>query len=1587
MKFKRNFLDFFRLVLIFSFFGIFSVSSAFAEKFWWNSVRPVSENNSVFPKTAGNGQKSFSFWQEADESRKNIWLSARFLDSSGNWKTLSRFAGPFEYAGSEIPDIYSAAMSKNGTVAVAVQSSDSELSVYVLKNYSGNFEKTNISIPKDEFFAPRIYASFSGKFVMFVSRSKISDPTLRLHEFFIFHSVSEDGIKWSPFTETFGSDSMPNSFAPFMCSSENSDFVVFQSQFSQGSKNSYQIYISRSENGGRSWAAPVLATGKDSALREDFSDFDNQAPFILFKEEKINLVWERKRRGTENSEIWYEQIFNGTVLPESVDVVASKGNCRKSGLFDFKDEIYAFWFDNRSGYDQVYIAKKRKIDWEENCLSQKKVDSAFPSPMVNGNDLSFVWQSKNSSANAKKSAQNQIMSLEPDKEVSAATIIPELQNANSVIRSKSRRVSFRVKLPYDISGIQGYTFSWSQDENEIPPLEKKSVSTGNSIQLSAEQEGTWHLKVCVLDNAGNWSKISSAQYYLDLTPPKQVVFEPLETDSAGFLSSNSGTVRWLPDSADDDIKGYSYNLVKIAEIPAMFSSTPKNRTKASEEELKNYAEKILGANEKSIQRKIKLLGTVYKNPVFQFKNQRNGLYVLSVAAVDEAGFVGEAKNIPVLLNKYAPCTYISSIRQNVSSFGEISIELLGNDFAYDGTVRSVIVDSDGKLPYDFVVSKDVQNFSVSNSKISGINLGHELDEGSYFVGVVHSTRGISFTKTKALKISPNGTVQIESEYEYVPSWKAVEKKYDHSVFVGYVVLFIAGILLVVAVFVFGISFFKNYAEICSAKKIVSQLESGGLMPQFQKSKEEKRRNGSLKTSLAGFAISLVAAIIIVISLSLGLTMIKAQERTLSKGLHDRVNVLLSSVFTGARTYLQNADESTMEFNDLLNQMSSLSEAEFLTITGEPSENSLPQKSSSGNDDEKKSILYVWASNDSNISSKVNRLSSRKTIIPGVSMFSSVQQAEQEIARRCLDLNQEAGELCGKTEAKIAELNAEISGAANSRRAEISDLNAGYRSEIQKQLLELSEKGSDSVPPYNDEKFNRNVTEYLFYRPVLYSAGAASQQNQYVHGILFLKVHTDSLIQDIDNASRNILYIVLVLSAVTIVLGILGANLFAGKIVRPIQMLEKTVTEISEENDKERLLAGDITDLPNNEIGRLGDSVNRMKKDLGYNERELNLQANEATPIQQAMVSLEPLSGNFKQNISRISDENISEFAYYKGASGASGDYFDFKKLDDRWYVLIKCDASGHAAPAGILVTIVATLYKKYFETWSYQKNGTNLQDFVYKVNGFLESLNIKGKFVAMIVSLYDAKTGSVFMCHAGDRFARVYENSSRTIKKIELTETPAAGPFPNFMLELKGGFKVEKARLNQKDVLILYTDGIEENGRIIRTPDFSAVLKPKTDSNGDQIYDEYGNPEYEAEKEEFGESRVSEIVESVFQKKKYILTKKENPSAGEILEFDFTNCQGTVEEATLALASLEKIFRLYKPASATVKDLVEVDISIDRFLKEHFSLYKEYAVPPTTESFNGRPVRKPKNPNNVYYSYLKEDVQEDDLTMICLQRN
>ena len=84
-----------------------------------------------------------------------------------------------------------------------------------------------------------------------------------------------------------------------------------------------------------------------------------------------------------------------------------------------------------------------------------------------------------------------------------------------------------------------------------------------------------------------------------------------------------------------------------------------------------------------------------------------------------------------------------------------------------------------------------------------------------------------------------------------------------------------------------------------------------------------------------------------------------------------------------------------------------------------------------------------------------------------------------------------------------------------------------------------------------------------------------------------------------------------------------------------------------------------------------------------------------------------------------------------------------------------------------------------------------------------------------------------------------------------------------------------------------------------------------------------------------------------------------------------------MSEAVLALASLEKVFRLYKSPQVTQKDYVKVDKKIDDFLLKYFNIYSEYAA------------KKSENVENAFnyidYDMVLEDEQSDDLTLLAIK--
>jgi hypothetical protein len=286
---------------------------------------------------------------------------------------------------------------------------------------------------------------------------------------------------------------------------------------------------------------------------------------------------------------------------------------------------------------------------------------------------------------------------------------------------------------------------------------------------------------------------------------------------------------------------------------------------------------------------------------------------------------------------------------------------------------------------------------------------------------------------------------------------------------------------------------------------------------------------------------------------------------------------------------------------------------------------------------------------------------------------------------------------------------------------------------------------------------------------------------------------------------------------------------------------------------------------------------------------------------------------------------------------------------------------------------VATMFLNYFKQWKPNAKGMQIEEVVYQINEFIETLAFKGRFAAFTLCLFDSETGVARFCNAGDNVVHLYDASEGRLKAITLPTTPATGVLPNFMIESTGGYKVQTLTIDKGDILLLYTDGIEEAKRKFRDRNFKEILC--TEGPTDTPHENHTSGQAD---EEMTPERVEAIINAVMAREVYTLKKYHNPDGDETeLQFDFSNCEGRVEDVIMAMVSAEKMFRCYKDPNAGEDSRVLVDKKVDEFLKNHFLQYRRYCA--HTREF-------PENEAYMYYTHVKEDEQYDDLTILGIKR-
>ena len=1504
------------LIIIFLFF---IPALLFSDDIYWDSQKVIVPANGRFHSTAYGGGNTAVVWHEfvkQDENRGVVFLSIATTRDGVEWVKNERFAGPFNYAGDEV-SICSLAVKNNGNIYVAVSVSANSVRIYSSLDIGNTFSYVTHQTSFAMAVGPRLFIKEDGSFIMFVTKEVGTNLS-------ISYSLSSDGQRWGEFVQLVQESNLALNFLPHFISRNGVEYVIFQS-FLVLRRSTYQLYFKRSTDGGRTWSNSKRITDFSETVSGrvlEASEFDNQRPNFIISGNTIKLAWERRNISDANPQIYYAQLdLSGNLIVPAERISRENRSCNYPRVASYMGTTVLTWFDNRMGDNSIIFADFNGILWRERDLSAMRGNSTFGQMIEAGDTMYIFWENRLGSV-------SRIIMIAPDTTVDTPVITP----LNFVVNKRTSfdRYTFSWNLPEDSSGIAGFSYSVGRNPNGEPP--RRIMNTARQLrgEVTVKDDGQWYIYLVATDYAGNWSKPAVMPIYRDTQPPEKVVIENLETDDAGFLLANSFRINWRP-SDNEPLAGYIYTIQHLDE---------------------NYRRDI---DENTYLRRIRnpdRRNNIVNNSYFDASGMDNGVWGFSVAAVDEAGNIGEPVQAIFKLNKYVTVTYITTINAVKDQLDRIAITINGRGFSVGGNVTTLILDRDGEEPWDYTFYLSEGAYNVETDRRITDFTVYDIKEGEYRIGLIHPTRGLYFSKP-AIRLEPSGNVKFGyfiSDQETV--WKPVKRKmFTFSLGGAGFYFVLAFCFLVILVSVSRIR--AAYSERKQLNKEIYAIMKG--IPISSTEIKEgvmkiKNKGMGLRLKFTLFVISIVFAVVLMIALPLGRFMLKTEKKNLVTGLHQQVSVLLESLTHGARSYLPSAN--MLELGLLPSQREAMLDARYVTITGRSSGREM------GHD-------YLWVTDDSNIYSKI----STREIIPGRErVVDSVSAMISDLERT---INNEASAAVSTYSQEIDKLGQQarrLVGRAGSE-AELQELQNQIREYDQIITRILKEIGKEvySYPHFDIEEYNIRDMVYTFYKPIIFRQPG---EENYFRGVVRLGVSTSSIIKETRNSNISLVKQAAVIAAIAVAFGVVGALILAAIIISPIRKLVEGLEIIRDTEDKETLKDHVIVIKSKDEISLLAETVNQMTVGLvkaAAASKDLTV----GKEIQKMFIPLEKDSNGNKHTTGKEVTNKFEFFGYYEGAKGVSGDYFDYLKLDNDNYAIIKCDVAGKGVPASLIMVEVATIFLNHFRHWN-SKRRINLSEVVININDMLEERGFKGRFATLVLAIINVTTGESYLCNAGDSIVHFYSKKENRMKQITLPDSPASGVFPSVMVSDK--FQQVKMQVERGDAFLFFTDGIEESKRMFRNSKFEQIICTEP---GLKEGESHGNHSIGAGNEELGIKRLYDVLNAVFSKSTYKLDKYHNPIDDELLTFDFTSCEGTMEQAIMAMVSVEKIFRIILDPSATADNKITIDKKVNNFLKLYFDQYRR---------FFAYPVEATDNPGYDIYSNLKQDEQYDDLTILAFRR-
>lgn len=1569
----------------------------FSTDFFWEEPEVIAEN-SYFPQVKSGDGIIVSVWQEYREVNQNSGYLSLYssVSSDGlNWGNKINVTGDLSFIWDQKVSLFSLTVNAQGAIIIVFADSERSLIVFKSVDKGQTYNQVSKITSDNTIVAPRMYLREDGGVILFATQKAdalIEDSPDILS---IFYAESYDGENWTPLIRFVENDLLLQSFLPFYAAWNKDEYVVFQAISSSAN---FQLFMMKRDGETGEWGNTILLSDFIDPANPDgnYLDFTNQRPYLAAMGDHLSLVWERNEFGL-NSRVYYVQLDKEGQFVSDVDIVSDDFRISAFPRIEsYDDKEILLWFDNRDG-NRVIMAQRRGLFWDDDIVSTMNGNSTYgyfvPFFSENGDrELLIAWENVSGD-------RNRTVILSPDQSVNSPRI-------SAVNYTRGRRSSEEFPLytwtePEDSSFIRGYSYIWTRDPEENPP--KKLDLRGDPLKrratFQADEEGEWYFKVIAEDYAMNWSEPSVLGFYYDITPPMEVIFVETPSDSFGYALANSFNLEW-EDPVDEDIQRYFYHVSYLGSDILDSAYTKMKYSTAST--------------------------TVNINRKVPVNNFDNGYWGITVIAEDAAGNKSKPSVQVFRLNKYIPVTYITNVTSVTDDLLRVKLTIRGRGFKTQGDITSVIIDKDGKQPWDLRFNLSDNAYSVINDRTISGPLIDDIEGGIYRIAVEHPERGIVFARNQ-LKFEPTGVVKFgDFSTDYKSIWEIIP--YNIRSIPGNLILAIS--VLILLALVITISTFKVFQLSKEMKEMTynsKALFEGTLLTEELKKERlnmMKRKGVGLRMKFIMALLSLVISVILIISIFLGLYMIDLQKVNLGSSMKQRAELLLETLVSNAENSLQLSGlDRSLGLNVIPKQISAMDEALYTTITG------------LGLDDPGV-YNYIWAHNDADIASKftlpltltsaeydnLSELADENNFMAlssvyninsdGLYSLNDTDDAEDKIRTAALlkkagltdeytiggdkqifdsisaslfdiagTINQQGKEIVGDIPAQIAELNRKgiqlaISGAT---KEEINLINDDIRvlSEQQDERLTNIANVSFVYPEYIPEELKRDQMHYIFYRPIVYQD---SSSDTYYRGAVRLEVSVELILDQIDLTIYNLIRITILLSLAALALGVVGAMILASTMINPIKKLVAGVERIRDAEDITKLTEKKILVKSKDELYDLAETVNEMTSGL-IKAAVASQQVTLGAEIQKKFVRLEPVPSGEERKLptGETLSDNADFYGYYKGAKEVSGDYFNYKQIDENHYACIKCDISGKDIPASLLMVVVATVFDNYCKNLNLKRDGIHLNKMVEDVNDLYDQLNFKGKFAAFTIILINIKTGKTWMSNAGDNVLHYFDGSKKAMDSLTLAKSPAAGPFPTDLVNMQGGFKQETHTFQREDILFLFTDGIEESQRNLRNRDLEIIECEGCDFAGVEGARENRDTDTHvigAKVEELGLVRIDNILNSILNGQSYEIIHNHNPFPDKKLTFDFTGCDDSLEDGVIGLLSVDLVYRLFPDPEAGPNDKILVYRKFDEFLRKHFDQYAEY--------FH-HPVDHPDFPEYMYFTHIKETKQYDDTTILAIR--